>query len=1032
MNLTRLALSNPVAAVVAGLLVVLFGTLALVNLPVQMIPTVVIPRVSITTMWRAAAPEEVESEIIEAQEDALRGVPGVDKMVSTAAQGMATINLTFDVGVSVERGLIEVINRLNQVPRYPADANEPVITTGAPGFETAFAWFYLLPVEGNPNDISGYQDFVDEVIQTRLERIPGVSKAEAFGGRRTEIRITFDPYKAAALGIDIPTLARLTGTNTDTTGGFSDVGRRQYTLRFVGRYDLEEFDQMVLAWRGGNPVRLADIATVEERLVDRDGIFAQFEGPAIYISVQAEEGVNLLEVMAELGTAVEELRDGPLAREGLTMGQLFDETDYIEESIAMLRTNLLLGIGLAVVVLWWFLRRFKATMVVALAIPMALFASFLALNVAGRTLNIVSLAALAFAVGMVLDASIVVLENIVRLREDGESSERASEHGPQQVWGALLASTATTVAIFLPILFMEDMAGQLFADLAFVISVAITASLVIAIALVPTAAKSWLHHVNLDDPHRSWWDGGSRFIMAATSTPRRRYGWIVGLVSLAVGVTWLLRPPADYLPEGKQNWVFATILPPPGQSMTAAETEIVDIVRERLAPYKAGEKEPFLEYYFVGVWLGFGVAAVVVEDPSDVDRALEMLNDEILAGFPDTMAFAQRVSVFQRVQGARTIELNIQSRDIDAILRTAQMGLEVISQAMPGSQVRPDPGVELAQPELRLVPDERRIAEAGWDRDTMSRVARALGDGLYVGDYFDGEKKRDIVIRGPDWQDPEELAALPLVTAGAGVQPVGELVRVERTVGPDQVRRVDRRRSITLHVTPPADLPLEFALQTLEDEVEPVLLGQLPEDGEISYYGSADELAVALGNMSQSFVLAITILYLLISALFRSFRDSLLVLLVLPLATVGGVIALRLTNLFTFQPMDLLTMIGFITLLGLVVNNAILLVHQTRSSERRGLSRRDAVERAVRIRLRPILMSTLTSLFGMLPLLLVPGSGTELYRGMAAVIVGGMSVSTAFTLMLLPSLLRLGEERVPARASAGSLQGHYAGGRLES
>jgi multidrug efflux pump subunit AcrB len=211
-------------------------------------------------------------------------------------------------------------------------------------------------------------------------------------------------------------------------------------------------------------------------------------------------------------------------------------------------------------------------------------------------------------------------------------------------------------------------------------------------------------------------------------------------------------------------------------------------------------------------------------------------------------------------------------------------------------------------------------------------------------------------------------------------------------------------------VTPPPGLALEESIAVLRDEVEPALLAALPDDGELSYYGSADNLQVALSNMARSFALAIPILYLLISALFRSFKDSLLVLLVLPLATVGGVIGLRLTNLFTFQPMDLLTMIGFITLLGLVVNNAILLVHQTRSLEREGIDRRGAVEQAVRIRLRPILMSTLTSLFAMLPLLLIPGAGTELYRGMAAVIVGGMSISTVFTLILLPSLLRLGED----------------------
>ena len=1022
MTLTRLALGNPVAAAVAVLLVLLFGSIALTQIPVQMIPTVVIPRITINTAWRAAAPDEVESEIIEVQEDVLRGVPGVEQMVSTATQGQATVTLTFDVGMSVERALIEVMNRLNQVPRYPTDATEPVLVIGSSMEEGAAAWFTLRVEPGNPNHIDSYLDFVEEVIQTRFERVNGVATAGMFGGRESEIRITFDPYKAAALDVQLPAVVTLAGNNVDTTGGFTDIGRRQYTVRYAGQYAVSEFEDMVLAWRDGNAVRLGDVAAVERRLVDQTIVLTQNSEPAIGLNIQPDEGVNILEVLADVREVAQELREGPLAREGLVMEQVFDETEYIEQSIAALRNNLLLGIALAVGILWWFLRRFKATLVIAAAIPISLFFSFFALDLGGRTINIVSLAALAFAMGMVLDASIVVLENIVRLRENGERSSAASQSGAQQVWGALLASTVTTVAIFLPILFLRDFSAQIFADLAFAISVAIIVSLFIAIGVVPTAAHSWLRHVNLHDPHRSWWESGTRFIMRVTDTPRRRYSWIAGLVLTAASVTWLLLPPADYLPEGRQNWIFAFMLPPPGQSVEAAKTELVDVIAERISPYQEGEKEPAINYYFAAVMNSFGFVGVSARDAGDVDDILAIFNGEILAGFPDTLAFANRVSVFSRVEGARSIELNIHGENIDTLLSAAQIGMGLIARAIPGAQVRPDPGVELAQPELRLIPDERRIAEVGWSRNVVANIARALGDGLFVGEYFDGIKKRNIVVRALDWDDPEELAAIPLATPQGGVVPAGELMRIERTVGPDQIRRVDRRRTITLIVTPPSDMSLEEALTTLRSEVEPALLAQLPADGELSFYGSADDLEIALGNMGRSFLLAIIILYLLVSALFRSFRDSLLVLLVLPLATVGGVIALRITDLLVFQPMDLLTMIGFITLLGLVVNNAILLVYQTRASERAGASRRDAVEKAVRIRLRPILMSTLTSLFGMLPLLVIPGAGTELYRGMAAVIVGGMSVSTAFTLILLPSLLRLGEER----------RGVAAGGALAS
>lgn len=1013
MKLTRVALSNPVAVIAAMLLVLLMGTIALFSLPVQMIPDVQRPFIQINTGWRAAAPEEVESEIVEPQEDVLRGLPGLVKMESSASRGRSSVNLTFSVDTELQRALVEVMNRLNQVPRYPNDVTEPRIYAGQDSFGASIAWFSLTPKPGNERPVASYSDFVREVVQARIERVGGISNSNAYGGRDNEVRITFDPYEAAALGVDIPTLAGLTGNNNDTSGGFNEVGRRQYTLRYAGKYDLDEFGDMVLDWRGGNPVRLRDIAAVEVTMRDAAGMMIENGTESIAFDAQVEKGVNVLEVMVELKAAIEELRTGALERAGLNISQNYDETIYIEESIAMLRTNLLLGIALAIGILWWFMRKFRATFMVALAIPISLFTAFLVMQISGRTLNMISLAGLAFAMGMVLDGAIVVMENIVRLREKGMHAGDAAEQGVAQVWGALVASTATTVVIFMPIVFLKDVSGQLFADLAIVIAVAVTASLIIAVSIIPTAAAKWLGTVRLDDPHAGWWESGTAFIMRVTDSSHVRRVLIAGLFSVAVLLTWALLPPANYLPKGNQGWVFAFVIPPPGQSVTAAREEFTDVISERMQPYLEDDAELKITSYFNGMFGSFGFVGAMMDDAREVAQFVDKMNFEILTGFPDTMAFADSFGIFQRLTGNSGIELNIQSRDMDAMLDAARYGMGAVAQSLPGAQARPIPGVDFAEPELRFVPDERRITEAGWTRQQMSVVMRALGDGVYVGDYFDGDRRLDIVLRAPDWDSPETLAATPLATPAGGIQSVDQLVRMERTAGPNQVRRVDRRRAVTLAITPPRDMSLEEAIATLKAEVEPGIMAMLPDDGEVSYYGSADDLNIALSNMSRSFILAIVVLYLLMSGLFRSFTDSLLVISAVPLATVGGVAMLRLLNL----PMDLLTMIGFITLLGLVVNNAILLVHQTRSAEREGVERRSAVEEAVRRRLRPILMSTLTSLFGMMPMLLIPGPGTEVYRGLAAVIVGGMSVSTLFTLVYLPSLLRLGETRASAEPS---------------
>ena len=399
----------------------------------------------------------------------------------------------------------------------------------------------------------------------------------------------------------------------------------------------------------------------------------------------------------------------------------------------------------------------------------------------------------------------------------------------------------------------------------------------------------------------------------------------------------------------------------------------------------------------------------LAKDADDIEQIVQIVNSELLAGFPDTMAFASQAPLFQNLGGGRRIDIDIQGNQVDELLRAARVGYGVVSQVLEGAQIQPTPGLTLAEPELRLIPNERHIAEAGWTRQQVGAISQAMGTGLYVGDYFNGQKRLNVFLRTTDWESPEELAAIPLFTPAAGVQPLGKLVDIERTAGPSSIRRVNRKRTITLQVTPPDNVSLEEAISIIKEQAEPAILAELTDNGSIEYRGTAEALTEALANMSQSFILALVILYLLMSALFRSFKDSLLVVFTIPLATIGGIGLLQLTNMVIFQPLDLLTMIGFIILLGLVVNNAILLVYQTRIGEGEGLSRHDAVRQAVRLRLRPILMSTLTSLCGMLPLLLIPGAGAELYRGIAAVIVGGMSISTVFTLIFLPSLLQMGQ-----------------------
>ncbi|MBT8065242.1 MAG: efflux RND transporter permease subunit [Gammaproteobacteria bacterium] len=1019
MTLTKISLSNPVAVVVACILVAIFGILSLTRLPIQMTPDISRPEISIWTPWRASAPNEIESEIIEPQEDVLRSIPGLLRMQSSAVYGRGSINLQFVIGTDMNRALIEVMNRLNQVPRYPVDALEPVISLGGEDFDRVIAWFAVTAGEDNPRPIESYQDYIDDNVITRLERVPGVSQVGSFGGRKHEVRITFDPFKAANIGLDLTNISNQLGSNADVSAGLNEVGRREYTLRFSGKYDVENLGELVLEWRDGKPIYLRDVAHVDMAMVDRTNILHQNGSPSVAIFVIPESGVNVYEIMDGLKATVADLVANELAQAGLHMSQDSDDTVYISASVGMVRNNLLLGMTLAVIVLWWFLRKFRATLIVTLSIPLCLLMAFMVLDFTGRTLNIISLAGLAFATGMVLDAAIVVLENIFRQREAGLEGNEASARGVTQVWGALLASTATTVAIFMPVIFLQNEAGQLFSDLAVTISGAVVASLLVAVTVLPTAAANWIKGAAIDDHHKHWWHWVTSHIMSWTDSPRKRWTWVTVLTLTPVLIVFSLIPPADYLPEGKKNFIMGFMVTAPGMGMQTAGEELVDIIDDRLAPYLSGEKQPHLKNYFLGTAKGWGsfLGGEAMND-DEVDELLRVFNGEIMSGFPDTFGFAGRDPIFGGHRGGRKIDIDLAADSFDSLLEAGRTGFYQVMQVMPGANIRPYPGLELAEPEIRLIPNDRKIAEVGWNRSRMAMAVRAMGDGAFLGEYFDGTRRYNVVLRAEGWYSPEELGALPVATAEGDVVSLGELARVTRTAGPSQIRRIDRKRTLTLEVKPPSDMAMEEALDLIKEQVTPAILASMPEGGTVKYRGTAEALDEALTSMTGSFILAVVILYLLISALFRSFRDSLLVLMTIPMATVGGVLSLRLVDLALLgaggQQMDLLTMIGFVILLGLVVNNAILLVYRARDAEREGMSRRDAVESAVRLRLRPILMSTTTSIFGMLPLMTVPGAGTELYRGMASVIVGGMLVSTLFTLILLPSLLRMNEEVKPA------------------
>jgi len=1023
MNITELSTKHWPSVAVAVALVALFGLTSIASLPIQLLPTIEEPQVNVANFWRAAAPEEMEANIVEPQENVLKNTPGLTDISSFISRGAGFINLSFAVGTDIQAAKLDVINNLSQVPPGPADATEPQVFAGG-GQQTPGAASLLVRVlpENPDKELSNYQGLIEEFVQPRLARIPGVSQVNLQGEQPREVHITFDSYRAAALGIQISDIIATVSRATDTSGGFADVGRRQYTVRFVGQFEPDELNELIVGWSNERPINLSEVADVEIVARKPDGFTLRNGFPAYYITVQREYDANTVSILDGINEAIIELNAGPLADAQLEIDLSFDASVHIRRAISLVKNNLGLGLMLAIGVLYFLMRSRRATLLVTSTVPLSLLVAFVALRMFDKSLNVISLAGLAFAVGLVMDAAIVTLENIVRCRQNGLEMKEAVSKGTRQITGALFASTVTSVAIFVPVLFMEGMEGQLFQDLALTIAVAVSASFFIAITVLPVAAAFLLKEDK--DPVEAWWTKITDLVMRLTRTPAICRTWIVAILGGSALVMLLLVPKANLLPQAPSDSLNAFFAMPPGGTVDMVQNEIAAPIVARLKPYMDHEKQPYIRGYNLSAFGTFNALFLYPQDPSRIEEMINIVRDEVLVDLPDTQAFVQRSSLLNfGFDGGRAINVDLAGNDINVLSEVAVQGMEIINEVLPGAQVRPVPTLAIAEPELQLIPDDRRITAAGLDRAALANIVRAVTSGAYVGEYFDGNDRMDMILRGPIWDSPEELASTPIATPLAGIQTIGELAEIRRTVGPTQLRRVDGQRTMTLSVRPPEEMTVQEALEQLRDVAGPRIKEIMPPGIGVQYRGTADRLEDALSTMAVNLGVAAIVLFLILAAMFRSLWDAMLVLLSMPLAIAGGILALRVLSFFTNQAMDLLTTIGFVILLGLVVNNAILLVMQTRAGQRSGLGTTEAVAQAVRIRARPIYMSTLTSIFGMLPLMLMPGVGSQIYRGLATVIVGGMIVSAIFTLILMPSVLRLPRIRLPGFARSGNVGG---------
>ena len=1025
MDIIKYSLHKPVTITVAVILILIFGLLALQQLPLQLTPHVSEAKISILTAWPGASPREIEQDIIEEQELVIKNTPGLLIYESKAQDNLGTITLTFKLGTNINKALLEVSNKLTEVDNYPINVEKPIIkSTGESS--SPVIWTMLRTLPENPNDIDTYKTYLDDHVREHIERVPGVAELFLLGGTKKQMQVTLDVNLLAKYKLSIDDIiGKIQRHNQDISAGSIDIDRRNYRIRTTAQFrSATSIQELILLSDNDRQIKLKDVSDVSHGYAIANSLAAIEGVKGLIIGVKPENDTNLVELSNNVEQVVNNLNSHQLKEMGLKIDWLHDKRHYIQGSIDLVQKNILIGGILAIAVLLLFLRTISSTAVVALAIPISIISTFIILHFMGRSLNTISLAGISFSVGMLVDSAIVVLENIDRHKKMGKTFFMAAYEGTNEVWGALIASALTTVAVFLPIIFLQNEAGQLFKDIAIAVTAAVSFSLFVSISVIPML---W-NQLMLFHPHDSHQETGKQSLIAKfgnwvssifmtlishiLQTRSKRILTILSLTFLSALSVYSLFPKMEYLPQGNRNLYFNIMIPPPGLSYQEKKS-IGDSIYKQLKPYinQSTDGYPSIERLFYVASGDFMIFGAIAHDDSRI-KELKPLLIPIVNSFPGIFGITKQAGVFEQGIGkGRTIDIDISGEKLEQITQVGAELFGALKKAVPDMQIRPIPSIELLYPEVILKPKYDQLQRIDIDSLSLGIIADVLLQGRKIGEFkSDGAKKIDLILKSDQSHinSPEELYYSLVATPSGTLVGFNTLAELEQKTGISEIRHYNGKRTITLQVTPPQEMTLQEGMELFQETIFPGLEkeGKL-KDVQLSLSGTTDKLTETIDSMYLNIILAIVITYLLMSALFANFIYPLIILFTLPLAAAGGFIGLALTNQFlAHQPLDVLTMLGFVILIGIVVNNAILIVHQALNLIRNdGYEHKKAVIESTRSRLRPIFMSSLTSLFGMLPLLLSPGPGSEFYRGLGSVITGGLAFSTLFTLFVIPSLL---------------------------
>ena len=1055
MKLIDQSIRNYHTVTVIIVMALVIGILCFQTLPRQLTPTVDKPQIEVKTEYIGLSPNEVERNITRRLEDQLESVEGMKKMTSTSQHGLSTINLEFEWGIDKDLAVLDVNNKLQQVKDLPVNADKPTLRSISSDNSSPIMWIVFdKPNEKMPDLDQNYMYKVGEdIIVPALRRVKGIADVWHFGGEDREMRVEFDPYSMARLHVTYKeVIDRLTKENQNTRAGFHDENDRAYTVRGLGEFlNPKDILDTVVKRDGDKTIRIRDFATVLDGFQRTESLVRISGKLSNAFGVIRKAGANVVETCNLAAEKVEELNKELLNRGvPLKLKIVYKDVDYINEAMRLVKSNLGLGAILAVAVLLIFLGSVRSLLIVAISIPVSLVSVFIVLKVFDRSINIISLAGMAFAVGMVVDNSIVVLENIYRHLTMKKGVFKAAYDGASEVWGAVLASTLTTLAVFIPIVFIEEEAGQMFRDIAITISGCIALSLIVSVTIIPTLTtllirlkpgeeyRTGVIHRTLLRPvvllGKAIGNAYSSVMRRILSHSQISILMRIGILGVVCWVLWYsgqTLPKKDYLPYGNTNMVFMLIEPVAG---TPAETNM-----KYLAEYekKIVNMKDVNRNFLVFSPRFNGGGAIIEKDLAQGQRGeIKMavkaneMGKEIFAIPGYRFAFAVQRPIFRSAD--KTFEVEITGPKIFKLKDIALGLIGKISSINGVHSVRPE--FKFGNPELRFLPRRDDAARLNMGMQEIGDIVESLNAGKYLGEFNDNGEPIDFVLvqkKDDRKLGLEDYRSLPIWTEEKLMTHLGHLADIEIDAGPARIDHIGTERAIKLRVQVRKDMPMQTVIDRVEENVLVPTRINLNEKFGLRIGGSADELASTEKSLATSFVYALGFIYLLLVALFSSFVRPFIVMLTVVLAVSGSFLGITWNNWFqrgniksildewnvpnaqamvegwNWITFDILTQLGVVILAGIVVNNAILIVHQMLNNIRSGMEERQALLFSCETRLRPIMMTVISSVFGMIPLAFGEGAGTELYRGMGTALIGGLSISTFFTLFLVPILISL-------------------------